>query len=169
MASAGDLATGSSFLNAITVIFDYAYLSSTNITAATASLVAGNVAAADYSAATSSAAVVAAAAAIDVRRINAALYCSFLAAAVANSSEATATSLYSSLCLPAPTFSSLAGVAFLAGYLANCLVFLDLNQNELLDSGEPFGATSSSGTYTIALPQVGLCPPDPQSPFVSLF
>ena len=45
-------------------------------------------------------------------------------------------------------------MAFRSGYLANCTVFLDLNQNELLDSGEPFAATSSSGAYTIALPQV---------------
>ena len=45
-------------------------------------------------------------------------------------------------------------MAFRSGYLANCSAFLDLNQNELLDSGEPYTTTSSSGAYTIALPQV---------------
>ena len=175
MATAGALVSGASFLSAIATTADYAYLSSTTIANATASLAAGNITSAAYAAATSAAAVSTAVAGIDVRQTSPALYCTFLAVASANSSDDTVTGLYSTICLvppsppplppppspppPSPTmvapaFASLAGVALLNGYLSNCTAFLDLDQNERLDSGEPFAATGSSGAYTLTISQV---------------
>ena len=98
---AGTQVTGTSFLSAISTIYDYSYLSSTTIAAATASLSSGTTTAAAYSAVTSSAAVSTLVAAIDVRLINAALYCTYLTAAT-NSSNITAANRYSTLC-SAPT------------------------------------------------------------------
>ena len=97
-AVAGTQVTGSSFLSAISTIYDYSYLSSTTLAAATASLASGATTAAAYSAATSPAAVSASVAAVDVRLINAALYCTYLNAAT-NSSNITAANQYSTLCL----------------------------------------------------------------------
>ena len=195
LASAGALVTGSSFLSAITTIYDYAYLSSTTTADATASLAAGNITSAAYSAATSSAAVSIGVAAIDVKQISPALYCTLLLVVSNSSTDAAVASLYSTLCLvppappprppspspppmpppspppppnpppppspppplppsPTPTFASLAGLALLNGYLSNCTAFLDLDQNERLDSGEPFAATDSSGAYTLTISQV---------------
>ena len=106
MASAGSALSGSSFLAAVSAVYNYAYLSSTTVAAATASLSSGATTAAAYSAATSPAAVSTSVAAIDVRRINAALYCAYLASAT-NSSNITASNGYGSLCLaPAPTPAS---------------------------------------------------------------
>ena len=59
-------------------------------------------------------------------------------------------------------------MAFRSGYLTNCTAFLDLNQNELLDSGETFASTGANGAYTITLPQVCLVH-YPQSLFIPLF
>ena len=98
---AGTQVTGSSFLSAISTVYDYSYLSSTTLAVATASLVAGTTSAAAYSAATSPAAVSTSVAAVDVKLINSALYCAYLIAAT-NSSNITAANGYSTLCL-APT------------------------------------------------------------------
>ena len=100
LASAGTLGSSSSFLSAITAIYNYAYLSSTTTAAATASLAAGSTTAASYSAATSSAAVSTAAAAIASSPASAALVCALLQAAT-NSSSAAASSQYRTLCLAA--------------------------------------------------------------------
>ena len=98
---AGTQVTGSSFLSAISTIYDYSYLSSTTLAVATASLSSGTTTSAAYAAATSAAAVSTAVAAIDVRQINSALYCTYLASAT-NSSNITTANGYGTLCL-APT------------------------------------------------------------------
>ena len=99
MASAGVLVSGSSFLSALTAVFNYAYLSSTTTAAATASLASGATTAAAYSAGTSAASLSTAVAAIASSTTNTALTCALLAAAANTSSDATAAGQYSALCL----------------------------------------------------------------------
>ena len=102
LASGGALGSSSSFLSAISALYNYAYLSSTTTAAATASLAAGTTTAAAYSSATSSAAVSAATAAIAASPASAALACALLAAAANGSSNAAAASQYRTLCLASP-------------------------------------------------------------------
>ena len=112
----------SGFLSAIAAIYGYSYLSSTTTAAATASLSSGATTAAAYSAATSSASVSTAAAAIDVRRINAALYCAYLAAATNGSTAGSALCLAPTSPPPPPSAPSTMDYTWLAP-LVLCSLF----------------------------------------------
>ena len=108
---ASALASGSSFLSAISAIYNYAYLSSTTTAAATASLATGTTSAAAYSAATSSAAVSSAAAAIAASPASKALLCALLAA---NATDATSACLASASAPPSPSAQAAADYTWLA-------------------------------------------------------
>ena len=169
LASAGSLGSSSSFLSAISAIYNYAYLSSTTTAAATASLAAGSTTAAAYSAATSPASVANATAAIAASPTSAALVCALLAAAARSDSDAAAASQYRTLCLgqasSAPSVASdytwLAPliVCTVAGIIIIAIVVVCVARRFRADVGTSRPGLSGVDAAALAAPLPG---PEPQ-------
>ena len=98
MASAGSISSTAAFLSALNNIYGFSYLSSTSTATATTLLATGAISAAAYSTASTASSVASAVATINVGLLNAALYCTYLAAAT-NNSAITSTRSYSTQCV----------------------------------------------------------------------
>ena len=92
------ITSSTSFLNAISALNGISYVSSTSLLASVNALADGTLSLASFSTATSTAALSAVVANTDIRSINAALYCSYLASATNDGGVSTSRN-YDTLCL----------------------------------------------------------------------